>query len=284
MFRTEPIVILTSGATVDGREIKSETVIDVANSYDPSVYNAMINVEHSPYSQKLGSVLSLSVQDYGDKKQLLAVLKPNDLLLYLIERGQKVHTSCEISMEFADTGKPYLVGLAVTDSPASLGTSEMHLSREGKQVEIFSSKETIEKKKPKFMESIFTQTNKEDDLMDKAVMEVLSQVAETQKQLLTSVEGLTENLSTLKGKDQGAAGGDTEGKNDQGAAGGNTEGKEELTAMQEKITELSSALKASQDSIAAMTESLSQFTDEQERHQADGGGAGEEELTPKNIL
>jgi len=122
------------------------------------------------------------------------------------------------------------------------------------------------------------------DLMDKAVMEVLSQVAETQKQLLTSVEGLTENLSTLKGKDQGAAGGDTEGKNDQGAAGGNTEGKEELTAMQEKITELSSALKASQDSIAAMTESLSQFTDEQERHQADGGGAGEEELTPKNIL
>jgi hypothetical protein len=36
--------------------------------------------------------------------------------------GQKLYTSIEISPNFAGTNKAYLVGLAVTDSPASLGT------------------------------------------------------------------------------------------------------------------------------------------------------------------
>ena len=37
-------------------------------------------------------------------------------------KGQKVYTSVEVDPKFADTGKAYLVGLAVTDDPASLGT------------------------------------------------------------------------------------------------------------------------------------------------------------------
>jgi hypothetical protein len=36
--------------------------------------------------------------------------------------GQKVYTSMEIQPNFANSGKCYLVGLAVTDDPASLGT------------------------------------------------------------------------------------------------------------------------------------------------------------------
>lgn len=36
--------------------------------------------------------------------------------------AQKVYTSMEIQPNFANTGKCYLVGLAVTDDPASLGT------------------------------------------------------------------------------------------------------------------------------------------------------------------
>ncbi len=35
---------------------------------------------------------------------------------------QKIYTSIEISPKFADTGAAYLVGLGITDSPASLGT------------------------------------------------------------------------------------------------------------------------------------------------------------------
>jgi len=42
--------------------------------------------------------------------------------------GQKVHFSIEYFEKFSDTGKAYMVGLAVTDDPASLGTGYMQLS------------------------------------------------------------------------------------------------------------------------------------------------------------
>uniref|UniRef100_UPI000361A7D7 capsid scaffolding protein n=1 Tax=Uliginosibacterium gangwonense TaxID=392736 RepID=UPI000361A7D7 len=41
---------------------------------------------------------------------------------------QKVYTSCEINTNFAETGEAYLVGLAVTDNPASLGTEMLQFS------------------------------------------------------------------------------------------------------------------------------------------------------------
>jgi hypothetical protein len=40
----------------------------------------------------------------------------------MVRAGQKVYTSMEIRPNFANSGKCYLVGLAVTDDPASLGT------------------------------------------------------------------------------------------------------------------------------------------------------------------
>ncbi|MNN13952.1 Phage capsid scaffolding protein (GPO) serine peptidase [compost metagenome] len=41
---------------------------------------------------------------------------------------QKIYTSIEIDENFADTGEAYIVGLAVTDSPASLGTDVLAFS------------------------------------------------------------------------------------------------------------------------------------------------------------
>jgi len=49
-------------------------------------------------------------------------VSPTDKLRSINSRRQKVYTSIEIDPEFADTGEAYLVGLGVTDSPASLGT------------------------------------------------------------------------------------------------------------------------------------------------------------------
>lgn len=40
----------------------------------------------------------------------------------MVRAGQKVYTSMEIRPNFSNTGKCYLIGLAVTDDPASLGT------------------------------------------------------------------------------------------------------------------------------------------------------------------
>ncbi|KPU82611.1 hypothetical protein JI57_03890 [Psychromonas sp. PRT-SC03] len=125
MFKSEPICILTAGPTVDGRFIAQSVIDDIAELYNPKTYNARINEGHWSWGDKYGSVLSVEKRD----TELWAVLKPNSLLLSTIEQGQLLHTSCEITPDFAKTGKSYLTGLALTDEPASLGTTEIHLSK-----------------------------------------------------------------------------------------------------------------------------------------------------------
>ncbi|SFQ38456.1 Phage capsid scaffolding protein (GPO) serine peptidase [Pseudomonas sp. NFPP07] len=68
--------------------------------------------------------------EINDEKKLalFAQLEPNEALLALNKQGQKVYTSVEINPSFADTGKAYLVGLAITDTPASLGTEALQFS------------------------------------------------------------------------------------------------------------------------------------------------------------
>ncbi len=57
---------------------------------------------------------------------------------------QFLHTSCEYTADFAKTGKAYLTGLAMTDEPASLGTTQVHLSSDkGKGQESVSSGATV---------------------------------------------------------------------------------------------------------------------------------------------
>ena len=124
MFQSEPICILTAGPTIDGRHIEQQVIDDIAELYDPKTYNARINEDHWRWGEKFGSVLSVEKRD----SELWAVLKPNSKLLGAVERGQLLHTSCEIRADYAGTEKSYLTGLALTDEPASLGTTEMHLS------------------------------------------------------------------------------------------------------------------------------------------------------------
>lgn len=42
-----------------------------------------------------------------------------DLVKMTTDNKQKIYTSIEINPKFGDTGEAYLVGLAVTDSPAT---------------------------------------------------------------------------------------------------------------------------------------------------------------------
>lgn len=56
------------------------------------------------------------------KLALFAQIKPLESLMAMNKAGQKLYTSIEVDPNFAATGEAYLVGLAVTDSPASLGT------------------------------------------------------------------------------------------------------------------------------------------------------------------
>ncbi|WOC77626.1 GPO family capsid scaffolding protein [Stutzerimonas frequens] len=137
-YRSKMFRIGVEGATTDGRTIERSWLEEMAASYSPNTYGARINVEHikglspdSPFGA-YGDVLALKTEEVeinGEKKlALFAQIQPNDALLALNKKGQKIYTSMEIQPKFANTGKAYLVGLAVTDSPASLGTEALEFS------------------------------------------------------------------------------------------------------------------------------------------------------------
>jgi len=122
------------GDTCDGRVISAADIQDMADTFDPRVYGCRINLEHirsiypdGPYA-RYGDVTEVKAEVIDDdsslkgKLALFGKVAPLDNLIDMVAKGQKVYTSMEIRPNFANSGKCYLTGLAVTDDPASLGT------------------------------------------------------------------------------------------------------------------------------------------------------------------
>lgn len=127
--------IATEGATTDGRNISAEWLTQMASNFNPAKYGCRISLEHikgllpdSPF-KAYGDVTALKAEK-GDegKVELFAEIDPTDELKAMNKNRQKVYTSMEVDPDFAGTGEPRLVGLAVTDTPASLGTSMLQFS------------------------------------------------------------------------------------------------------------------------------------------------------------
>ncbi|MCO7620804.1 GPO family capsid scaffolding protein [Pseudomonas guariconensis] len=130
--------VATSGPTVDGREILPQELREIAESYDPALYTAVIWYEHERIHGAFGTVYAVRLVEKADDLEegsvaLEAQLKPNDKLLRLNDMGEKLFSSIEIDPNFRGRGKAYLRGIAVTDEPASVGTQELYFSaRTGK--------------------------------------------------------------------------------------------------------------------------------------------------------
>ncbi|HRE35906.1 MAG TPA: GPO family capsid scaffolding protein, partial [Sphingopyxis terrae] len=138
--------VAVEGATVDGRTIDRKWLEEMAATYNRTTYAARVNLEHirgiaplgnnnSPFGA-YGDVLSVKTDTVdialGGKTEkrlaLFAEIEALDPLVELVRKGQKLYTSIEVNPSFADTGKAYLMGLAVTDTPASLGTEMLEFS------------------------------------------------------------------------------------------------------------------------------------------------------------
>lgn len=124
--------VATEGATTDGRTIERKWIAEMARNYNRAKYAARVNIEHirgfGPGSDfgSYGDVIALEAREVEDGKlALFAQIEPLPQLIELNKRKQKIFTSIEVNPEFADTNEAYLMGLAVTDSPASLGTEEL---------------------------------------------------------------------------------------------------------------------------------------------------------------
>lgn len=141
--KTDWRVIGVSGETADGRTISSKELQEMAEQYDPEIYGARINLEHMnflfpDFAGGYGDVIELKAEPWAKdetKTALLAKLNITESLQKLWDSGQKIYTSMEITPRFADTKKAYLTGLAITDTPASLGTTANYTAAKNKAEE-----------------------------------------------------------------------------------------------------------------------------------------------------
>lgn len=272
MFQSQPICILQAGTTIDGRVIEQNIIDEIAETYNPEVYTARINADHYPWSSKYGSVLSVEKRE--DK--LFAVLKPNSMLLRMAEQGQLLHTSCEFYEKFSDTEKAYLTGLALTDEPASLGTTQIQLSASGKDktcvptsfpitAEHFSI-QTTEDEESKFQQfkrwlkgeknSEQLSQQQEEDEMSKELEELLKQSIEQGKQNQQQLSQLNEKFEKL------SANGEEETPSEENG---------EMTELKGQVETLSTQVGELKDQL----QTLSKQTDEHDRKPA--GSEGEDE-------
>ena len=145
--------VAVSGNTVDGREIQPQHLRDAAANYNLEVYAARVNIEHylSPYPGSdfgaMGDVVALSVEDITDgplagRTALYAEIEPSERMKQMTDKGQKVYSSIELHPQFALNGKAYMMGLAMTDTPASLGTERLKFAAQQRaQVMAFNNQQ-----------------------------------------------------------------------------------------------------------------------------------------------
>ncbi len=139
---TKFVKVAQSGPTVDGRNIDPQWLRDMAETYDPAVYRAKIWPDHLRFGNNYGSVVALKVEEADGVVSLYASLAVNAQYLWDNQYDQRLSFSIEHLENFAGSGKSYLGGLGVTDSPASLGTDELKFSRrascDGQSASIFA--------------------------------------------------------------------------------------------------------------------------------------------------
>lgn len=124
---TDFIKVAQSGPTCDGRKIEAQALRDIAETYSLDTYTAVIWPDHERSYGNHGTVLAVEARENGDITELWAQLRPGWRFLEKNREGQKQFSSIEIWENFAESGKCYLAGIAITDTPASLGTEQIRL-------------------------------------------------------------------------------------------------------------------------------------------------------------
>lgn len=272
--------IAVEGDTCDGRVISGEDIQDMADTFDPRVYGCRINLEHlrsvipDSVLKRYGDVVEVKSEVISDdsalngKKALFAKIAPLDELVSMVRAGQKVYTSVEIRPNFANSGKSYLVGLAVTDDPASLGTEYLEFCSRASQNPLAGKKDqpgdlfsvaslaelefedvpdTMLNSLTATVKAIFSRKQATDDARFNDVHEAVTTVTEQVQTNLTETDKRVTELETAF-----------------------AQLKQDVTSKAEENAQAFSSLKSSLDN----TESLSQ-----PRREKSKGGTGDEVLT-----
>ena len=143
--------VATEGASTDGREIQRSWIEQMAKNFNREKYGARVWLEHYRGTvpggafDALGDVISVEARTVEDGKlALFAQIEALPALVAMNKAKQKIYTSIEVDPNFAKTGEAYLTGLAVTDSPASLGTEVLKFAAGNPDASPFKGKKHSE--------------------------------------------------------------------------------------------------------------------------------------------
>lgn len=243
--------IATSGKTIDGREIQKEWLESAAKNYSKNLYQALIWDEHGTQQERnwlgnLGTVEEVKLVEENGVFKLFAKLQPNQFLENLNKQGQKIFTSVELMPDFPNDNEHYLIGLAATDQPASVGLSRLQFSAQNKQKNIFLSSQQLE----------IGTDNMED--LKQSLQEALAQNAQMQEKI-AELEQLLKNGKTTEAEAvaEEAAEQATEVEAEieaaQEQAQESTDStKEEMSAIKKQLAELVTSNKKTQELFSAL--------------------------------
>lgn len=269
-LKTDWVILATSGPTIDGRVIEKVWLQDMAATYKESLYSAKIWPNHERWLGSHGKVLEVKLQDATDPDlkgeiQLVAILAPSDDLVYANRRGKYCHSSIEVLNDFRGTGKFYLGGMAATDEPASVGTTELNFSANkekfwitGSEISFSSAVETGDEKS--FREMFTTFFNKQikgesqDTEMDKEQFNKLQETQTKTNQLLETLIGKFSSLVPIGGGKEGDKKPAGDGKDNGDDKNGSDEfvSKKDFDSLNENFTTQGKELKALQDEFTSL--------------------------------
>jgi hypothetical protein len=127
----------------DGRVVTAQMIDQVVETFNADTYTPRCNVEHikgyspEPPFNGYGDVTAVRAQTddividgkTAKRRALYCQVDGNDQLTKLAAADQKPFPSVELTDSYAGTGKVGLIGLAFTDSPASIATQKLQFSR-----------------------------------------------------------------------------------------------------------------------------------------------------------
>lgn len=141
--KSKPFRAFVEGETIsDGRKVTADMIDECVATFAPATYSPRINLEHiagyspEPPFNGYGDVVSLEAKDdefaiagrTEKRRALYAVVDGNDQLVALAKADQKPFPSVELTPNYAGSGKFGIIGLAFTDTPASIGTQRLQFS------------------------------------------------------------------------------------------------------------------------------------------------------------
>lgn len=267
-FRSHWFCVAVEGATTDKRTIKRAWLEQAAKNFNPATYGARIWLEHfrsllpdSPF-KAYGDVLAVKTDEIdinGQKKlALFAQVEPTPELIALNKAKQKIYSSIEIDDSFADTGEAYIVGLAVTDSPASLGTDVLAFSAQKPESSPFKDRHYS-------ATSMFTEA-----LETTLTFEEIEEKPSIGAQLFSKVQDLLKRKETKDDSEFGAIGQAVEAIAEHGKSLA-----EQFTAEQTRNTELRAQVQKLSTDLSTLKTTLDNTQDHSQlaRPPVTGGGS-----------